>query len=159
MIFTMLNFPLDRMTNMKKVIVSTKENLDYGTLIWIYANNRKVYRSSKSIDSDMPFHHYDSHYMGMMEELYRDQEKHPLLFKQMIEESNRIFGVCLNKRRNEDGSRDMKVLFFSDWDSVQDFAEDTYPKLVKAEVKRRKEAKQKWLERGKLFSEKKKMSQ
>lgn len=107
----------------------------------------------------MPFHHYDSHYMGMMEELYRDQEKHPLLFKQMIEESNRIFGVCLNKRRNEDGSRDMKVLFFSDWDSVQDFAEDTYPKLVKAEVKRRKEAKQKWLERGKLFSEKKKMSQ
>lgn len=155
----MLNFPLDRMPNMKKVIVSTKENLDYGTLIWIYANNRKVYRSSKSINADTPFHRYDSHYMGMVEELYRDQEKHPILFKRMIEKSDRIFGVCLNKRRNEDGSKDMKVLFFSDWDSVQDFAEDTFPRLLKEEVKRRKAAKQKWLERGKLFSEKKKMSQ
>ncbi|MBP2077971.1 hypothetical protein [Oceanobacillus polygoni] len=144
---------------MKKVIVSTKENLGYGTLIWVYAGTRKVYRSSNSIAADTPFHNYDSHYVGMVDELYRDQEKHPLLFKQMLEKSNRIFGVCLNKRRNTDGSKDMKVLFFPDWDSVQDFAEDGFPTLLKAEVKRRKAAKQKWLERGKLFSEKKKMSQ
>lgn len=65
----------------------------------------------------------------------------------------------MNKRRNSDGTRDTIVLFFSDWDSVQDFAEDVFPRLLKEEVKRRKAAKQKWLERGKLFSEKKKMSQ
>ncbi|GIO21450.1 hypothetical protein [Oceanobacillus sp. J11TS1] len=141
---------------MKQVIVSTKENLGYGTLIWIYANNRKVYRSSTIIDGDTPFQHYDANYMGMVDTLYRDQEKHPRLFKQMLEKSNRIFGVCLNKRRNADGSKDMKVLFFSDWDSIQDFAENDFPTLVKAEVKRRKLAKQKWVERGKLFSEKKK---
>ncbi|MBR3120448.1 MULTISPECIES: hypothetical protein [Oceanobacillus] len=144
---------------MKKVIVSTKENLGYGTLIWVNASNRKVYRSSKSISADTSFHSYDSHFMGMVDKLYKDQEKHPLLFKQMLEKSNRIFGVCLNKRRNTDGSKDMKVLFFRDWDSVQDFAENGFPKLVKAEVKRRKAAKQKWLERGKLFSETKKISQ
>ena len=141
---------------MKKVIVSTKENLHYGALIWIYAKNKKVYHSSKAIDGNVAFSEYDSNYMGKVHELYRNQEKQPALFDRMLAKSDRIFGVCLNKRRLDNGKKDIKVLFFPNWEDVQDFAENEYPILVEKELNRRKEAKQKWMERGKAFSNKKK---
>ncbi|WP_249869971.1 hypothetical protein [Oceanobacillus saliphilus] len=141
---------------MKKVIVSTKENLVYGTLIWIYASNKKVYHSSKCIDSDAAFGDYNSNYMGKVHELYRNQDKQPAIFDRMLSKSDRIFGVCLNNRRMDDGSKEVKVLFFSNWEKVQDFAENDFPALAETELNRRKEAKQKWMERGKAFSNKKK---
>ncbi|WP_067727738.1 hypothetical protein [Oceanobacillus damuensis] len=141
---------------MKKVIVSTKENLSYGTLIWIYASNKKVYHSSKCIDSDASFSEYDSNYMGKVHELYRNHDKQPALFNRMLAKSNRIFGVCLNNRRSDNGLKDVKVLFFPNWEQVQEFAENDFPVLAETELNRRKEAKQKWMERGKVFSNKKK---
>lgn len=141
---------------MKKVIVSTKENLNYGSLLWIYASNNKVYHSSQRVKSDTAFSAYDSNYMGKVEGLYKDREKQPALFKRMLSKSDRIIGVCLNKRRGEDGMKDVKVLFFSNWEDVQDFAENDFPELVEKERNRRKAAKQQWLERGKRFANKKK---
>ncbi|MFC4024298.1 hypothetical protein ACFOUV_10885 [Oceanobacillus longus] len=141
---------------MKKVIVSTKENLVYGTLIWIYASNKKVYHSSRCIDGDAAFSEYDSHYMGKVHELYRNQEKQPALFDRMLAKSDRIFGVCLNNRRLDNGAKDVKVLFFPNWEDVQEFAENDFPVLAETRQNKKIEAKQKWMERGKAFSNKKK---
>ncbi|WP_147629029.1 hypothetical protein [Oceanobacillus massiliensis] len=128
---------------MKKVIVSTKENLSYGTLIWIYASNKKVYHSSKAVDGSADFSEYDSHYMGKVHELYRNLEKQPALFNRMLAKSDRIFGVCLNKRRLENGSHDVKVLFFPSWENVQEFAENSFPELAEMELTRKKKQRKK----------------
>ena len=144
---------------MRKVIISTKEDLSYGTLLWIYSKNKKVYHSSKCVNSEAAFSDYDSNYMGKVEELYRNLDKQPALFDRMLSSTDRIFGICLNNRRISDDSKEVKVLFFPSWEEVQDFAERDFPVLIETEKNRRKEAKQKWMERGKAFSSKKKLPQ
>ncbi|RDW18005.1 hypothetical protein [Oceanobacillus chungangensis] len=142
---------------MKKVTVSVAEDLGYGTLLWIYANNHKVYHSNKRVDRVESFDDIDSNFLGKVEELDLNKADKKTILNLILEKTDRIFGVCVNKKKNDKNNRtnDYSVVFFQSWEQVKTFAETTFQELAQTEVQRKKEAKEKWLERGRLFSQKK----
>jgi hypothetical protein len=141
----------------KKVTVSVAEDLGYGTLMWVYANNHKVYHSNKRVDRVESFDDLDSNFLGKIEALDLNKADKKTVLNLILEKTDRIFGVCIDKRQNEknNGTKDYSVVFFPSWEQVRIFAETKFQELEETEVQRKKEAKEKWLERGRLFAQKK----
>ncbi|RDW18389.1 hypothetical protein CWR48_12505 [Oceanobacillus arenosus] len=142
---------------MKKVTVSVTEELGYGTLIWVYANNHKVYHSNKRVDRVKSFDDLDSNFLGKVEALNLNKTDKKTVLNLILEKTDRVFGVCVDKKKNtkNNGTDDFSVVFFPSWEQVMTFAETSFQELAETEVQRKKEAKEKWLEKGRLFAQKK----
>lgn len=145
---------------MKEIKVNLPINLAHGTLLWIYASNNKVFHSSKRFDV-VEFTEHDSNYLGEIEDVFPTNSKDRASIKALLKQSERVYGIYLDE---EEGQAEQKkdtskvdVLFFTTWDKMQHFAEDyfeTYDQQEskrKIEVKRRIQARNEWLERGKRF--------
>lgn len=137
--------------NLKEINVSLREKLPRGTLLWVYADDYKIYRSSKRFDT-ASFNEHDSNYVGDFNHLYTGENK-SLIYK-MFEKTDRIYGVCLkaNEKLENIKKSDMgdTVKFFPTWDDMFTFAEHHFKKADKI-MARREEMKRQWLKRGRKY--------
>lgn len=134
-------------------------NLMHGTLLWIDASSNKVFHSSKRFDA-VEFTEHDSNYLGEMGDILSlNKQKRDALMKELAN-SERIFGIYLSDDQQAKVDKDTinaNALFFPTWEKLQEFAEDYFEKHDqlesdrKEESKRRKDAKNEWLERGRRF--------
>lgn len=145
---------------MKKLIFSLRKDLPHGTLVWINASNKKIYYSSKRFDK-LAFNEHDSNYLGKADKICsakNNQDKH---VKSLLAESNRIYGISSNEQvEKSNGVKEVEILFFPTWEEMLKYAEpyfedyDQQEKYEQQETKRKKLAKQEWLERGRRFIQK-----
>lgn len=152
---------------MNKSNVNTLNELAPGTLLWIYASNKKVYHSSKRFDT-VDFAEHESNYLGELKDNF--PVKHPKYstILELLKKSDRVFGICLNDHNGQavqrKGTKKVDIKFFGSWDKMQKFAEDYFEKYDLLEEKRieeetrRKKARNQWLERGKRFLRTEKVS-
>ncbi|PAV28828.1 hypothetical protein CIL05_14475 [Virgibacillus profundi] len=131
---------------MTKVTISPRKSLADGTLMWIYANNKKVYYSSKGHEVN-EFNEHDSNYLGEVGKVCKNQQLS--VVADLLKKKDRIYGICMNEDNNQN-AKDVDVLFFSTWDKLLNYAE-TYSNETEKIVQRKKEEKQKWLEQGRRY--------
>lgn len=136
---------------MKDIDVCLREKLPRGILFWVYADDYKIYRSSKRFDK-ASFNEHESNYVGEFDDIYFGENK-SLIFK-MLEKSKRIYGVCLKGNGTLDNIKkgDMGdiVRFFPTWDEMYSFAQKHFKKADE-KIKRREEIKRQWLKRGRKY--------
>lgn len=148
---------------MREVNINLPNNLMNGTLLWIDASSNKVFHSSKRFDV-VEFTEHDSNYLGELKDVFSSNKQHLDSIMKVLEGSERIFGIYLKdadeqEKVNKD-TINAEALFFSTWEKLQDFAEDYFEKYDQIESKRmeeskrRKLAKDEWLERGRRFLKK-----
>lgn len=145
---------------MQEVNIDLPKNLMNGTLLWIDASSNKVFHSSKRFDV-VEFTEHDSNYLGEVEDVFSSNKRKLDSIMKNLKTSDRIFGIYLkDSQEHEKVNKDTinaKALFFSTWEKLQDFSEDYFEKYDqqeterKQESKRRKQAKNEWLERGRQF--------
>lgn len=148
---------------MKEVYIHLPNNLMHGTLLWIDASSHKVFHSSKRFDV-VEFTEHDSNYLGEVEDVFSENKQKLEVMLKGLKKSERIYGIYLDIEDeqaivNKETIR-ANTRFFSTWEKLQSFAEEyfaTYDQLEserKEESKRRKQAKNEWLERGRKFLKK-----
>ncbi|HLR79440.1 MAG TPA: hypothetical protein VK119_02510 [Bacillota bacterium] len=139
---------------MDKRTITFQKDLKRGTILWVYADDHKVFRSSKRFDVKS-FNDHDSTFIGTVEDVCSNKENESLVYD-LLESTDRIFGVCLNDESQSRGSTketSNKVAFFPSWKKAIDFANKHFKPVIK-EKKRRAEAKRKWLQKGKQYMKK-----
>lgn len=144
---------------MKKIKLNIREKLTKGTLLWIYADDRKVYHSSKRFDT-ASFNEHDSNYLGDINKVVSTNKKQFTSLDKMLQKSNRIYGICLNEKdekaiHNNKTNGD-EVIFFPTWEKMNAFAQAhfTITDKIEAEMQRRENARLKWLQRGQAYIKK-----
>ncbi|UJL47755.1 hypothetical protein KFZ58_07835 [Virgibacillus sp. NKC19-16] len=147
---------------MKKLTFSLRSDLPHGTLIWINASNKKIYYSSKRFDK-LAFNEHDSNYLGKAEKICSAKNNQETLVDSLLEKTNRIYGISSNEQvEKSNGVKEVAVLFFSTWEEMLRYAEpyfedyDQQEKYEQQEIRRKKQAKQEWLERGRRYLQKEK---
>ncbi|MBP1968307.1 hypothetical protein J2Z83_000399 [Virgibacillus natechei] len=134
---------------MNKVQVNIQKDLAHGTLLWIYAHNKKVYHSSKRLDN-VAFNEHDSNYLGEVKKIFSNKDKQESLLS-LLDKVDRIYGICINDQvTTNSGEKEVEVLFFQTWDEVQEYAETYFEKFDQQESKK-EQVKQEWLERGRRY--------
>lgn len=146
---------------MKEIRIGLREKFARGTLMWVYANDNKVYHSSKRFDT-ASFSDHNSNYLGEVEKVCANNKRQLSLINSMLKRSNRIYGICLNKKgeeaiRNNESPMGDEVLFFSTWEKMLEFANSHFKQTdkIQAEMKRREKARLNWLKRGQKYIKKK----
>ncbi|HEX6594816.1 MAG TPA: hypothetical protein VF095_09530 [Bacillota bacterium] len=139
---------------MDKNKVTFCKDVKRGTILWVYADDHKVFRSTKRFDVKS-FNDHDSTFIGTVDDLCSTKKNKKLVYD-MLKSKDRIFGVCLNDKDHPNPSkknRRNEVVFFPTWKKTIEFANKYFTPIVK-EKKRRAEAKRKWLQKGKQYVKK-----
>ncbi|WP_449354012.1 hypothetical protein ACUL41_11435 [Virgibacillus natechei] len=147
---------------MKKLTFNLREDLPHGTLVWINASNKKIYCSSKRFDK-LAFNEHASNYLGKAEDICSMKSNQDMLVDSLLEKTNRIYGISSNEQvEKSDSVKEVVVLFFPTWEEMLQYAVpyfedyDQQEKYEQEEIKRKKQAKQEWLERGRRHLQKEK---
>lgn len=144
---------------MKKITLGLRRNLAHGTLIWIYANDKKVYHSRKRFDT-VAFTDQDYSYLGELEKMPPKNKTQSKALSQLLKGSDRIYGICLNEQFDQispyNESGEVEVIFFPTLDKLKTYAETEFQELDHKEIQRRQDAKQLWLEKGRTYLQKEK---
>src|SRR5690625_4113588 len=111
---------------MKKVQVNLQGNFAYGTLFWVSASNKKVYHSSRRLDS-VEFTEHESNYIGELEALTSKTNQTILLRK--LKNTDRVYGISID---NEDGLKKSEtrekatIMFFDNLEKLMEYAEPRF---------------------------------
>lgn len=136
-----------------------RRNLAHGTLIWIYASDKKVYHSSKRFDR-LAFRDQDYSFLGELEKVQPKNAKQRKALSQLLKGSDRIYGICLNENFDQispyNESGEVEVFFFPSLEKLKTFAETEFKEPDYKEIQRKKDAKQLWLEKGRTYLQKEK---
>lgn len=142
---------------MKKVTLNLQRNLAHGTLMWIYASDKKVYHSSKRFDA-VEFTEHDSNFLGELEKIRPNKVKDRTTLSRLLKGSDRIYGICLNENFDQispyKDSGEVEVIFFPNWEQLISYAETDFKEPDYEEIQRKYDAKQLWLEKGRLYLQK-----
>jgi len=140
---------------LKKIKLNLRKKLTRGTLLWVYADDGKVYHSSKRFDT-ASFNEHDSNYLGEIEKVSTNKRQLNSLYT-MLKKSDRIYGICLNKKGqaavlNNKTTGD-EIIFFPTWEKMTSFgkAHFTITDKIEAETQRKEKARLKWLQRGQAY--------
>ncbi|GAB3064366.1 hypothetical protein GCM10027286_29740 [Virgibacillus ainsalahensis] len=129
-----------------------QSNLAFGTLMWINASNKKVYHSSKRCDA-VSFNKHESNYLGKIEKVFSNNDEQIALLSGLLENTDRIYGICMNNKiPHSNKPENIDMLFFPTWAEMLNTAKIYFKKYD--EKQRKNEAKQEWLERGRLYVKK-----
>lgn len=142
---------------MKRVTLSLQRNLAHGILMWIYANDRKVYHSSKRFDA-VEFTEHDSNFLGELEKVRPKQIQQRTVLSRLLKKSDRIYGICLNENFDQispyKDSGEVEVIFFSTWEELISYTDTDFKEPDYEEIQRKYDAKQQWMEKGRLYLQK-----
>ena len=145
---------------MNKVTLRLQRNLAHGTLMWIYANDKKVYHSSKRFDT-VEFTDHDSNYLGELEKMSPKKAAQRTTLSRLLKKSDRIYGICLNENFDQispyKDSGEVEVIFFPTWEKLISYAETDFKEPDYEEIQRKHEAREQWLEKGRLYLQREKL--
>src|SRR5690625_1927139 len=140
---------------LKKIRLNLREKLTRGTLLWVYADDGKVYHSSKRFDK-ASFNEHDSNYLGEIDKVSTNIIQINYLYT-MLKESDRIYDICLNKQGqtavlNNKTTSD-EIIFFQTRKKMTSFGKAyfTITDKIKAEIQRKEKTRLKWLQRGQAY--------
>src|SRR5699024_2082449 len=117
---------------MDKRTITFQKDLKRGTILWVYADDHKVIRSSKRFDVKS-FNDHDSTFIINVELVCSNKENESLIFD-LLETTDRIFGVCVNdesQSRRSTTETSNKVAVFPSWKKAIDFSNKHFKPVIK----------------------------